>query len=71
MTNEEIYAQGYAIAGPIYAGENGYDMRDFKFNDESIPAPMHHLIVELLDGREVSDINRVREIAEMYKDERV
>lgn len=61
MTNEEIYAQGYAISEPIKD-----DNRVFKYKDESITVPAHHVLVELLDGREVVDINRVREVAELY-----
>ena len=66
MTNEEIYAQGYGISAGVVN-----DMRAFQYRDESIAVPAHHVMIELLDGREVVDINRVREVAELYKEERV
>jgi hypothetical protein len=66
MTNEEIYSQGYAIS----QGLTGDD-RVFAFGAEHISVPSHHVMIELLDGREVVDINRVREVAELYRDERV
>jgi hypothetical protein len=66
MSNESIYAQGYAISGQVHD-----DVRTFTFNNESIDVPAHHIMIELLDGQEVCDINRVREVAEIYKNERV
>lgn len=66
MNRKEIYAQGYAISKPV-----NNDNRTFTFNDEEITVPSHHIMIENLDGFEVSDINRVREVAELYRDERV
>ena len=64
--NQHIYDQGYAVSGPVHD-----DTRTFVHGKESIDIPSHHIMIELLDGREVADINRVREIAELYKTERV
>lgn len=61
-----IYKAGYAISGAEHD-----DIRTFTYKNESIDIPAHHIMIELLDGREVADINRVREIAELYKTERV
>ena len=66
MTNEQIYAQGYGISGQV-----NHDLRMFSYRGEVIAIPAHHIMVELLEGQEVADINRVREIAELYKTERV
>jgi len=66
MTNQEIYDQGYALSSSIVD-----DMRLFSYRDEQYSIPMHHVIVEMLDGHEVVDINRVREIDHLYKTERI
>lgn len=66
MTNYEIYAQGYAISVDQRDG-----VRAFQHQADMITVPAHHIMIELLDGREVCDINRVREVAQLYETERV